>query len=94
MLSSAYTALGLTGSVSELRSQFSVPVTDQNDAEEFLDSRFTNPSKGVIEHVHKCVGNRILHLQEVAVITETLTQKKPTERDLLVLLINMWTKSR
>ena len=31
------------------------------------------------------MGNRILHLQEVAVITEALTQKKPTERDLLVI---------
>ena len=40
----------------------------------------TNLSKGVIEHVRKCVGNRILYLQEVAAKTEALTQKKPTER--------------
>ena len=41
VLSSACTALGLTGSISELRSQF-VPVTDQNgEVQEFLESRFT-----------------------------------------------------
>ena len=86
VLSSAYTALGLTTSVGELWSQF-VPVTDLKDAEvqEFLQSRFPNLSKGVIEKVRKRVGNRILHLVEVAVKTETLTQKKQTERDLLVI---------
>ena len=86
VLSSAYTALGLTTSIGELRSQF-VPVTDLKDAEvqEFLQSRFPNLSKGVIEKVRNRVGNRILHLVEVAVKTETLTQKKPTERDLLLI---------
>ena len=84
VLSSAYTALGLTTSVGELRSHF-VPVNDLNDAEvqEFLQSRFPNISKGAIKQVHRRVGNRILHLQEVAAITEALTQKKSTDRDLI-----------
>ena len=86
VLSSAYTALGLTTSIGELRSQF-VPVADLNDAEveEFLQSKFPNVSKGTIDHICKRVGNRILNLQEVTVITEALTQKNPTERDLLVI---------
>ena len=80
VLSQAYTALG----VGDLRSRF-VRVNDLNDAEvqEFLQSRFPNISKGTIKQVHRRVGNRILHLQEVASITEALTQKKPTDRDLI-----------
>ena len=86
MLSSAYTALGLTTSIGELRSQF-VPVADLSDTEveEFLRSKFPNVSKGTIDHIFERVGNRILNLQEVTVITEALTQKNPTERDLLVI---------
>lgn len=73
-----------------------VHVTDLNNAQvrEFLESKCTNLSKHAIEHVRKPVGNRILHLQEVAAKTEALTQKKPTERELLVLLIDMRMKDR
>ena len=80
VLSSAYTAL----CVGDLRSHF-VRVNDLNDAEvqEFLQSRFPNISKGTIKPVHRQVGNRILHLQEVASIMEALTQKKPTDRNLI-----------
>ena len=83
-LESKFTALSLTTSVGELKSQF-VPVTDLNDAvvQEFLGSKFTNLSKGVIEHVRKRVGNRNLYLQEVAVITKVLTHEANRERDLL-----------
>ena len=57
------------------RSQL-VHVTDLNNAQvrEFLESKCTNLSKHAIEHVRKPVGNRILHLQEVAVIMKVLTQ--------------------
>ena len=62
-----------------------MPVNDLNDAEvqELLQSRFPNISKGAIKQVHRRVGNRILHLEEVAAITEALTLKKPTDRDLI-----------
>ena len=84
VLSSASTALGLPTNAGDLRSHF-VAVNDLNDAEvqEFLQSRFPNISKGTIKQVHRRVGNRILHLQEVALITEALTQENPSDRDLI-----------
>ena len=45
--------------------------------------KIPNISKGTIKQVHRRVGNRTLHLQEVASITEVLIQKKPTGRDLI-----------
>ena len=81
----SYTALSLTTNAGDLRSCF-LHVNDLNDAEvqEFLKSRFQNISEGTIQHVHRRVGNRILHLQEVASKTEAL-KKEPTDRDLIKL---------
>ena len=84
VLSSTSTALSLPTNAGDLRSHF-VTVNDLNDAEvqEFLQSRFPNISKGTIKQVHRRVGNRICHLQEVALITEALTQETPSDRGLI-----------
>ena len=84
VLSSANTALGLTISASNLRTRY-LFVDDLNEEEvkEFLRSKFPNISESTIQHVHTRVGNRILHLKEVASGIKEADIKEPTDSDLM-----------